>query len=97
MTERLKTKCRNCGKMTDISESKAYLQMRAKCQYAVEKQKMSSKNMALVRKQKIGQITAMHLIIKRLYNIMTPKQRKEASMRSQILRDEMRRIDNLSQ
>lgn len=91
-----KTKCKYCGKLIDISESKKYKEMRVKCQVAVEELRESNKSMNKLRRHKVGQILAMHLMIKRLYELMTPEQRKKASRLSQQLRDEFKKIERMN-
>jgi len=90
-----KSQCKNCGKMTDISESKTYVQMKIKCQVTVEELKDSNSLRKKLRIHRAAEMNAMHIMIKRLYEIMTLEQRKEAFELGQSLRDEFRHIQKI--
>ena len=91
-----KATCENCGKRTDISEATAYKQMKIKCQVAMEELKFSEKGRMRTRKNKAGQINAMHLMIKKLYQLLNPGQREKATQLSQELRDEFKHIERMN-
>ena len=88
-----KAKCENCGKMTDISESTVYKQMKVKCQVATEELKSSEESRKKVRRQRAGDMNAMHICIKRLYELMTKEQKEKAAKISQQLRGEIKKIE----
>ena len=85
-------KCEHCGKITNISTSHTVRNMKVQNQVLSEELNMSNKERVLMRKQHAGMVASMHVIIKRLYDLMTPEQRTQASEYSQELREEFKKI-----
>lgn len=90
------TKCQKCGEITDITMSEAVQKFINLRQTLEEELNDTNKRRFILRKQKVGQIRGMHILIKQLYDIMTPEQRTKAREFNQQLRDEFKRIEKLT-
>lgn len=92
MGTRYFTKCEKCNQEIEISSSKAIQGLLTQNQALHEELGSVQRRMFLLRKQKIGQVRALHGMIKRIYAIMTPEQRTQCFEMQQDLRDEMKKI-----
>lgn len=89
-------KCQKCGEITDITMSDAIQKFKSQRQFSEEELNDLNKRRQILRKQKIGEVRAMHILIKQLYEIMTPEQRTKAREFNKSLRDEFKRIEKLT-
>ena len=88
-------KCQHCNKITDITMSDTIKKMRVQKQALEEELQEAHMNKNRIRKHKIGQIQAMHIMVKKLYDLMTPEQRTTAYGYSKELRDEFNKIKKI--
>lgn len=82
-------KCQHCGEVTDISMSDAVVKMRVQVSALKEELTEAEMRCRTIRRMKIGEVSVMHRVVKSLYDIMTPEQRKLAQEKSKVARDEI--------
>lgn len=88
--------CQHCGKMTDIQMSSAYRNLVSQNKTLKEEVKARDMTMGRLRQMKNSQIQAMHGVVKRLVDLMTEEQKKEAKKINQFMRDELKNAEKVA-
>lgn len=85
--------CQHCGRITDITTCSAMNGMRVENQALQEEIHETAQLLNRARRMKTGQVLVLHVLIKKLYELMSPEQRAKAAQHSQLLRDEIKKIE----
>ena len=91
------TKCKKCGNVIDLRKCTAIQKLNVKVKSLKEQVTNTLKNSRSMRLAKNGEIQKMHLMLKEMSELLTPKQKEKFSLINQRCREEIKRIKKISQ